>query len=355
MSEARPEVEAVCPSVSIVIPMRNEVKHIAACLDSVLRQAYPLERIQILVVDAMSEDGSRQIVQRYASLYPGIHLLDNPARVTPAGFNMGIRHATGEYVTIVSSHCVLPSDYLRKCVDYSRTTDAQNVGGRMRALGTGPVSQAIALVTNSPFGIGGSRFHYSNTAEYVDTVYSGFYPRRVFEEIGLFDERFIRNQDYEFNHRLRVAGGRIYYTPDIIIDYYARDSWWKFVKQYFQYGYWRTRTIYKHPASVKLRHLVPPGFVGTVLISMVLSIFIPALRWPWLGLLAMYALFLIYASWRTTGYKKRRFLFLLPGYFATLHVAWGSGVLWGLVTLPFARSRFNNSQQDYWKRQAWPR
>jgi GT2 family glycosyltransferase len=304
-------------------------------LDSVLSQEYLPERIEILVIDAMSDDGSRQTIQRYASGRSNIHLLDNPNLLTPAGFNLGIRHAKGDYVALVSSHSMLPSDYLRKCVDYSREADAQNVGGRMKAVGIGPVAQAIAMVTNSPFGIGGSKFHYSNKSQYVDTVYPGFYPRQIFEAIGLFDERLIRNQDYELNYRLRAAGGNIYYASDIVITYYARASWRRFAKQYFQYGYWKTRTIYKHPSSVKARHLVPPLFVAGVLGGLALGIFLPLICWLALGLLAVYGLILLYASWLTARREEGELLVLLPFYFATLHVSWGSGALWGLITLPF--------------------
>jgi len=137
------------------------------------------------------------------------------------------------------------------------------------------------------------------------------------------------------NHRLRAAGGKIYYASDIVITYYARDSWRKFAKQYFQYGYWRTRTIYKHPSSVKVRHLVPPLFVGAALVGLALSVFFPFIRWLVLGLLVIYGLFLIYASWRTAQHERTELLFHLPIYFATLHVLWGCGVLWGLATLPF--------------------
>jgi succinoglycan biosynthesis protein ExoA len=333
------------PSISVVIPMRDEAGFIEACLDSVLNQEYPTERIEILVVDAMSDDGSRQIVHRYASGRSDIHLLDNPDLLTPAGFNLGIRHAKGDYVALVSSHSVLPSDYLCKCVKYSQETGAQNVGGRMKAVGVGPVAQAIAMVTNSPFGIGGSKFHYSGKSQYVDTVYPGFYQRRVFQEIGLFDERLIRNQDYELNYRLRAAGGEIYYASDIVITYYARASWRGFAKQYFQYGYWKTRTIHKHPSSVKVRHLVPPLFVVGILGGLVLGIFLPLIRWLALGLLVAYGLFVLYAAWRTAKREEERPLLRLPVYFMTLHISWGVGALWGLATLPFDR-RFSKQSGE---------
>jgi succinoglycan biosynthesis protein ExoA len=337
MSDFGREIAQDYPSISIVIPMRNEADYIEACLDSVLNQKYPLERIEVLIVDAMSDDDSRQIVRRYAAGHPHIQLLDNPGLLTPAGFNLGIRHAKGDYVALVSSHSVLPSDYLRKCVGYLRETGAQNAGGRMKAVGIGSVAQAIAMVTNSPFGIGGSKFHYSRVSQYVDTVYPGFYPRQVFEKIGLFDERLVRNQDYELNYRLRAAGGKIYYASDIVITYYARASWRRFVKQYFQYGYWKTRTIYKHPSSVRVRHMVPPLFVASLLGGLVLGVFFPPIRWLALGLLVVYGAFVLYASWQTAQHEGGKLSFRLPVYFATLHVSWGVGALWGLATLPFDR------------------
>lgn len=325
------EAEPQFPLVSIVIPMRNEESHIAECLESLLRQDYPASRVETLVVDGMSEDRSREIVGEFVSRNPNIELLDNPKAIVPTAMNIGIQRAKGNVIVRVDGHCRLEDDHLTQCVKYLQSTKADNVGGMMRATGKNFVGEAIALVMSSPFGMGNSRFHYSDREEYVDTVYLGAYPRAVFDRIGLLDERLVRNEDYEFNYRLRRSGGRIFYTPAIKVHYYCRDSLVGLLKQYSQYGFWKARVIKKHPRSIAPRHLVPPILVAVLMTTGLLGLASHHLRYLFAPVVVVYSIALLIASILIAGRKGWRYLPILPLTFACLHLAWGSGVLWGLL------------------------
>lgn len=328
------------PTISIVIPVRNEQQHIPRCLDAILAQDYPANLIEVICVDGMSDDNTRAIISSYQSRHPRILLLDNPRKTAPAAMNIGLQRARGDILVRVDARCFIAPDYVSQCVRYLRETGAWNVGGRQQTEGQDALlSEMIALVTISPFGIGGSKFHYSNKAQYVDTVYLGAYPREVFDRIGLFDESLLRNQDYELNHRVRRAGGSIFFTPEIRSVYYGRASLLKLWQQYFQYGFWKVRVLKKYPDSLKWRHLVAPLFVLSLIVSLLLSVHI--LGRVLLSVVAgTYIVSSLIASLHTAGKaKKWHYIVLLPFIFAVLHVSWGLGFWWGILTLPYPPER----------------
>lgn len=260
------------PPIIIILPIRNESRHIARTLESILAQDYPAEQMDILVVDGMSNDGTRQIVSEFAQRESRVHLLDNPQRIVPTAMNKGIRAARGAIIVRVDGHTVIERDYVRRCVEALSTTGADNVGGPMRAASDTWIGKAIVLATSSPFGVGGARFHYAETPGWVDTVYMGAYRREVFERIGLFDEELVRNQDDEFNFRLTQAGGKIWLDPQIRSTYFSRSTLRGLWKQYFEYGLWKVRVIQKHRRPASWRHLVPAAFVLALLGSSFLSV-----------------------------------------------------------------------------------
>jgi len=319
------------PKVSIVVPMRNEEQYIARCLAALVAQDYPAELLEILVVDSMSNDRSRDIVSEWQSRYPYIQLLSNQKKQTSAGFNVGIKSASGDVIGLVSAHCEVEPDYVSQCVRYLEETGADNVGGLMRPVGDTYWEQTIVLCTTTPFGVGDSRFHYSEKEQYVDTVYMGMYRREVFERIGLFDESLVRNQDYELNYRLRAAGGRIFCTPAIKSWYHPRPSLTDLWRQYFQYGFWKSRVIRKHPASTRWRHLVAPAFVLALFGSAALAVLVPQF---WFAFAAILGLYLAVSLAVSVFLAARRGWKYLPGLlltFAVIHVGWGLGFWWGWI------------------------
>ena len=328
------------PFVSIVIPIRNEEKFIAQCLQSVMDQDYPKDRMEVLVVDGRSEDRSREIVGEFSSRYPIIKLLDNPQLTTPAAMNLGIREARGDVIVRVDGHCLLEPDYVSQCIKCLRQTGADNVGGLMKAVGQGYVGQGIALALNSLFGSGGSKFHYASEEQYVDTVYLGAFPRRVFDEVGLFNERLVRNQDYELNYRIRAAGGKIFLSPAIKSYYYGRSSLMDLWHQYFQYGFWKLEMLQAHPRSLQPRHLAAPLLLLTLFASGLLSFLYRGFLLPFLFAAASYLAASLFSSLLIASRKGWRYFPLLPMVFAIIHFGWGLGFLWGLVRLGLGRAGF---------------
>lgn len=326
------EIEvAQAPLVSVILPVRNEARHIEATLQAVLQQDYPTECLEALVVDGMSDDGTRAYVAHVAAQDPRVRLLDNPARIVPHALNAGIRAARGAVIVRVDGHTRIAPDYVRQCVTQLTHSGADNVGGRMEAEGEGLFRQAVAAATSTPFGVGGARFHYSQTEEWVDTVYLGAWPRRVFDAIGLFDEEMVRDQDDEFNYRLLKHGGRILLSPHIRSRYTVRGTPRALWRQYFQYGYWKVRVLQKHPRQMRPRQFAPPAFVGALLTTAVVGLFHRLGRYGLAALGGLYLLANLAATAWTAVRRSGRYVLLLPLVYAILHVGYGLGFLLGLI------------------------
>ncbi|MFZ5919793.1 MAG: glycosyltransferase family 2 protein [Chloroflexota bacterium] len=261
------------PIISVILPIHNESATIERCLNAILAQDYPSDRMEILIVDGMSTDDTRDILKKFILHNSSFILLDNPGKIVPTGLNRALLRAKGEIIIRVDGHTLIAPDYVRRCVETLQRTQADNVGGRMNAVGNTPFGKAVALATSTPFGIGGGRFHYSDNEEWVDTVYMGAWPRQVFEKIGLFDEELVRDQDDEFNYRLRAAGGKVLLDPQIKSEYTVRSTPGALWRQYYQYGYWKVRVLQKHPRQMSLRQFVPPTFVLTLLLSALYFLF----------------------------------------------------------------------------------
>ncbi|MBI5303630.1 MAG: glycosyltransferase family 2 protein [Chloroflexi bacterium] len=332
--------------VTVILPIRNEARYIARTLESLLTQDYSQEKIEILVVDGMSGDGTRQIVTEFEQRDSRIRLLDNSQQIVPAAMNKGIRAARGTIVIRVDGHTVIAQDYVRRCVVQLATTGADNVGGPMRAESDTWIGNAIVLATSSPFGVGGARFHYAETPGWVDTVYMGAYRREVFDRIGLFDEELVRNQDDELNFRLIQAGGKIWLDPQIRSTYYSRSTLRGLWKQYFEYGFWKVRVIQKHRRPASWRHLVPATFVLALFVSTLASIFVQS-PIPFPAVACPYVLASLFISLTIAAREGWRYAPILPLAFATMHVAYGVGFLAGIARFGFAKRSPSVSQRQW--------
>jgi len=316
------------PPISIVIPCRNERDWIERCLGAVFEQQYPHDRMEVIVVDGMSDDGTYERLQEIARSEPRLRILRNPARIVPSSLNMAIAAARGEIIVRVDAHTVVAPDYVAVGVETLQRTGADNVGGPMVKLGGGAVGNAIAAAMSSRFGIG-AYFHYAKEEREADTVYMGMWPRSAFANIGLFDEELVRNQDDELNYRLRKHGGTILVSPRMKSQYQNRQSWKALGKQFFQYGVWKVRVLQKHPAQMNVRHFVPPAFDLAVLVGLVLGV-----RYPWavylaVGAICAYAMVIgVVAATIERGVVARARLALA---FVIIHHAWGLGFLVGMV------------------------
>lgn len=322
------------PFVSLILPIRNESAYIEQGLQAIFAQDYPPDRMEVLIVDGMSTDDTRVKIASLAASVPGLRpsvtILDNPGRIVPTGMNIALRQAKGEIVIRVDGHTLIAPDYVRQCVESLRRTNADNVGGRMNGVGANYFGKTVALATSSPFGVGGGRFHHSEKEEWVGTVYMGAWPRRVFEKIGLFDEELVRDQDDEFNYRLRAAGGKILLSPGIKSIYTVRGSPSALWRQYYQYGFWKVRVLQKHPRQMSPRQFAPPAFALTLFGSASLALS-SALRPLSLVIPLLYLFANLLASLATAAKRGWKYIPLLPVVFAILHLAYGLGFLAGLL------------------------
>jgi glycosyltransferase involved in cell wall biosynthesis len=323
------------PTVSIIMPVFNEAACIRKSLGAVLGQNYPSDRLEILVVDGGSQDGTREIVQELIRNPVNGRLLDNPKRIQAAGLNIGILASQGEVIVRVDGHTVIAPDYVSTCIDYLVQGQVDNVGGLIRPLGTTYSGQGVALATTSPFGNGGSKFHYSEREQFVDTVYLGAFWRRTFDQIGMYGEDVNINEDYELNYRLRKAGGKILLSPAIKSTYIPRSSLGDLWRQYFTYGRQKVRTLRKYPASVRWRQAIPPLFVAGLIGSLVLSLFWPGARRLFVVAAGFYLLVNLVASTIAAKRGGWRYVFILPVIFGCIHFAWGLGFWRGLMSVPF--------------------
>ncbi|MCM8787201.1 MAG: glycosyltransferase family 2 protein [Candidatus Omnitrophica bacterium] len=318
------------PFVSIIMPIRNEKNFIEKSLTAVLNQDYPIDKMEIIVVDGCSCDGTKEIATKCMAKNPKfkIFLLDNHSKIVPTALNIGLRQAKGDVIIRVDGHCEIAKDYVRRCIEVLQETGADCVGGLQRAVGHRWMGRVIALATSSPFGVGNARFHYDERPGWVDTVYLGAYRREVFDRIGGFDEELVRNQDDEFNFRLTQAGGKIWLDPSILSIYYSRSNLKDLWKQYFQYGYWKVRVFQKRGAIASLRQIIPAIFVLALLGSLILSLITHNIFY-FLTIFAPYIILnLLFTLW--IARKEPFTLFLLPLCFLTLHLSYGLGFLFGL-------------------------
>ena len=325
------------PLVSVVIPVRNESAYIADCLTSLLEGSFPQSRLEVFVVDGMSDDDTASIVADLSSRFPCVRLLNNPDRFVSQAMNIGIRAASGSIIMRVDAHAAYGPEYIAQLVSGLDRLNADNVGGVVvtKPASNRPEAIAVAIVLSHPFGVGNSEFRIrsggrSEPVE-VDTVPFGCYRREVFDRIGLYDEKFVRNQDDELNARLKFAGGRIFLLPDVRIDYVARASLRQLARMMYQYGHFKPLVAVKLRRLATVRQLVPPAFVAALLVLPLLSVFSSAAAAAWVSIVAVYTLASLTLSVRqTAGTAAKTTSYLVAG-FAVAHISYGFGYLTGLT------------------------
>ena len=323
--------------VSIIIPCRNEEKFIGGCLDSIIANDYPEDKLEILVIDGLSEDRTREIIKRYIEQYPYIKLLNNSKKYTPFAFNIGIKQAKGEAIMLMGGHATYSRDYISKSIKYLKEYEADNVGGVVKIISKDNtlIAKAIVLASSSFFGAGNAYYKTRNLkgAKFVETVFGGCYKREIFEKIGYFNENLIRTQDLEFNLRLRKSGGRILLCPDIVAYYFIRSDIRSFCRYNFINSFWVTYPRRFLPyMPVSWRHLVPLLFVISLTLALLLSLLSSFFFWLFLSIAGVYLLSnLIFSFMIAFREKNIGYMFVVPVLFVLLHVGYGLGSLWGLI------------------------
>lgn len=321
------------PSVSVVMPIRNEERHLRAAVERVIDQRYP-GALEVVLAVAPSDDRTADIAAELAAADPRIIVVDNPAGHTPVGLNLAIARASHDIIVRVDGHGELSPGYIATAVRLLEETGAGNVGGLMDARGTGPLSEAVAAAYNSRFGLGGGGFHLADTpAGPADTVFLGVFRRSALADVGGFDETLQRAQDWELNYRLRTAGHLVYFSPALRVAYRPRDSFSALARQFYRTGQWRREVARRHPETLSLRYLAPPAAVSAMGAGLVSGVAGLVLRNR--ALTALFIVPLTYLLFQGVATVTMRGLspaarLRLPAVLATMHIAWGLGFLVGV-------------------------
>jgi glycosyltransferase involved in cell wall biosynthesis len=325
--------------ISVIVPCRNEAKHIRLFLDSLLSQEMGGKQWEAIIADGMSTDGTRRIIDEYMSRGP-IRRIDNPEQIVSTGLNRAILLARGEFILRMDMHTEYAPDYVRRCVETLVATGAWNVGGPARTKADRWKPRAIAAAFHSPFACGGARFHDEQYEGWVDTVTYGCWRKSTLDQLGLFDESLVRNQDDELNLRITRAGGRIWQSPKIVSWYHPRPNLRDLFRQYFQYGFWKVAVIRKHRLPASWRHLVPGAFVFAAAAGLPLAAVISLAGFPvaaaaaagaWTMMIAIYGAACIAAAIWTARRYGWDLLPVLPLVFPCYHFSYGAGFLSGFT------------------------
>jgi glycosyltransferase involved in cell wall biosynthesis len=323
--------------VSVLCPIYNEEGSIQQCIDSLLKQDYPEDYMEILLIDGMSNDRTRQIIIENIKKYSHIKLIDNPAKTVPQGLNKGIKESTGEIIFRVDAHSEYPTNYISTLTSKLIELNAGNVGGRIETVSGSnkPISKAIALALSHPFGIGNAQFRLKTKGILeVDTVPFGCFKRELFDEIGLFDEELIRNQDFHFNAKIIESGKKIFLISDLTLKYVARKNLKLLFKMYYQYGLFNPLMNSKLNKPAAIRQFVPLFFVLFLFGGLFLSILFPVLSFYFLLVLSIYlVLSILFSLSICLKEKSIMHLFYLPIVFFMIHFSYGYGYLVGIIYL----------------------
>jgi succinoglycan biosynthesis protein ExoA len=321
------------PSVSIVVPCRNEGRYIEVCVRSILAQEPPPGGFEIIVADGMSDDGTRGILEQLVKEDTRLRVIDNPRRTTPHGMNAGIHEARGKYIAILGAHTEYAPDYVHTCVELlEEHPEACCSGGPIVSRGRGVFGQAVATAMSHPVGVGNAKHRFPNYEGYAEGACFPLFRREIFDKIGLYDEHLARNQDDELNYRIAQAGEKVFISPRARCTYYVREIPSKLFWQYFQYGYWRVAVLRKHRRPASVRQLAPVALVFLMITSLVAGLSLPGWwRWTTVALPAAYGSTLVSAA-AGVGKKQGTFVGLMfPIASAIMHLAYASGFLWGIL------------------------
>ena len=330
-------MEELLPLVSIVMPIRNEARFIERGSTDLLAQDYPADRLEIIVADGRSDDGTRPILEAFFATHPRVRMVDNPGRIVSTGLNLAIAAARGEIICRIDGHCEVASDFIRQNVQLlAEHPEAWVTGGPIVHAGTNAFGEAVAVAMSHPCGVGMATHRFPNYEGYVEGAQFPTFRRTVFERVGQFDEQLVRNQDDEFNYRITQAGGKSFVSPRVRYVYYVRDRPSKLFRQYFQYSFWRIPVFRKHRRPTTPRQVVPPLFFLTVIVLAGLGVY---LKNPWvaLALPAMYLTALVVVAITVIPKKGLKVAALVPVALATIHVAYALGIAYGFYALVFHR------------------
>ena len=327
------------PLISVIVPVRNERVWIEGFLDGVFSQQ-GITELEVIIADGQSDDGTKELLHQRAQADGRLVVLANERKIVSTGLNAAIRAARGDIIVRMDVHTEYAPDYIARCVAVLEATGADNVGGPWRAKGSGYLQSAITLAFQSPFSSGGAGSRRTAHEGPVDSVYLGCWRRDTLLRVGLFDEELVRNQDDELNLRLIRGGGMIWQSPTIKSWYHPRSSLRMLMQQYMQYGYWKVLVIQKHRLPASIRHVVPGGFLGVLLLLALIAPFSRVALALLLVLVALYAAVNLGAAVLTCGNRGNwRYLACMPAVFWIFHFGYAWGFLRGVFDFMLLRGR----------------
>lgn len=315
---------------SVIIPVFNEEKAIDACMESIMRQTCDLHRLEFLIIDGMSTDGTRMKIQRYMERYPdlAIRLLENPDRITPKSLNIGIRNAKGEYIVRLDAHSEYHPDYLQKCIEFMDAhPQVDNVGGIAITKSHGYIGNAIAKVLSSSFGVGNSNFRINGREGSVDTVPFGCFRKTVFDSIGLFNEKLLRSEDNDINARIIQHGGTVWLDSEIKFIYHGRDTIIGLLKMAVLNGNALFWTLKENRNAMSIRHFIPFFFTLSLILLPLFSWIRPVLD-AFILEAALYTALNVYFSFVK---PEAKYGFLTVFLFPLFHISYGLGSILSLL------------------------
>jgi glycosyltransferase involved in cell wall biosynthesis len=328
--------------VSVVVPCFNEEHTITLLLDALNNQTYPREQMEVIVADGLSTDNTRENIATFQQNHSEmlLQVLDNPTRRIPAGLNLAINHAKGEFIVRLDAHSVPNENYIQRSIANLEKELGWNAGGvwDIRPASDSWIAQSIALAAAHPMGVGDARYRYTEKAGAVKTVPFGAFKRSLIDEIGPFDESLLANEDYEFNLRIRQAGGTLWLDPTIRSIYLSRPTFLALARQYARYGYWKWQMLKRYPSSLRWRQALPPLFVLSLLLLPILALYWPALIILWNLEVVSYVLLLLIAGlYKGLQISKPWPLIGLPLAIMSMHISWGSAFLWSMLRTGFRK------------------
>ncbi len=325
------------PTVSIIVPCYNEQATIRALLDAVLAQTYPLDKLDVIISDGLSEDGTRAVLSAFQIEHPELRLqvVDNTAKTIPSGVNRAIEAACGEIIVRLDAHSMPYPEYVARCVQALTEGRGDNVGGVWEIRPGAPtwVAESIAAAAAHPLGVGDAMYRLAPEAGAVDTVPFGAFHRSLIEQIGKYDETLLSNEDYEFNTRVRQSGGTVWLDPAIRSVYFSRSTLGALARQYWRYGFWKLRMLRRYPSTLRWRQALPPVFVLNLVGLFLLGLWLYPFLWLFEIEILLYLSVMFLAGVRAAQKRQKPLLMIgLPLAIATMHLSWGSGFLWSLLT-----------------------
>ena len=331
------------PKVSILVPCYNEQSTIRLLLDALREQTFPRLDMEVIISDGMSTDDTRGVIAAFIKDYPDLNLrvVDNTHRSIPSAVNRAIESSRGEIIVRLDAHSKPYPDYVEKCVTAIEENRGDNVGGvwEIHAGAKTWIAESIAVAAAHPLGVGDALYRHTKQAAEVDTVPFGSFRRTLIEKVGLFDESLLTNEDYEFNARVRKAGGRIWLDPSIRSIYFARKTLRELARQYWRYGFWKWRMLRRYPDTLRWRQALPPLFVLSLFGLAVLTFIFPLAGWFLAGELFLYFFIFILAGLYAGMRQGKPYLLAgMPLVIPIMHIAWGSGLLWSMVSSGFQKN-----------------